>query len=143
MFNSLGAISNVGCPCNPNTTYEITYYNPSSNSPWYNSSSTSACYMMQALSNNSIPLNNNISFYVINTRNTSLTDYLSIPTLGFESNFYTKDGNNYMSQSQIPIQCNNSILFDTGLSTLQMNSNNESKHLAYTGAGTGGKLLEL
>ena len=45
-----------------------------------------------------------------------------------------------MSQSQIQVQCNNSILFDTGTSTLTLNTNNESKHLAYTGAGTGGIL---
>ena len=46
-----------------------------------------------------------------------------------------------MSQSQI--QCNNSILCDTGSNILIMNTNNESKHLAYTGAGTGGMLLQL
>ena len=61
MFNSLGAFSNIGCPCNPNTTYKITYYNPSSNCPWYNSSSTSSSYMLQALTTNAIPVNSNIS----------------------------------------------------------------------------------
>ena len=30
VFNSLGAFSNIGCACSPNTTYKITYYNPSS-----------------------------------------------------------------------------------------------------------------
>ena len=33
VYNSLGAFSNIGAPCNPKTTYKITYYNPSSNSP--------------------------------------------------------------------------------------------------------------
>ena len=80
-FNYLGAFSNIGCPCNPKTTYKITYYNPSSNCPWYNSSSTSSCYMMQALTSNSVPLNSNISVYTISTRNTSLTAYLTIPSL--------------------------------------------------------------
>ena len=91
VFNSLGAFSNIGCPCNPNTTYKITYYNPSSNCPWYNSSSTSSCYMMQALTSNSVPLNSNISVYAISTRNTSLTAYLTVPSLSFGSNFYIKD----------------------------------------------------
>ena len=143
MYNSLGAFSNIGTPCNPNTTYKITYYNPSSNSPVYDSSSTSSCYMMQALTNNSIPLNSNISFYVVNTGNTGLTGYLSIPTLGFGQNLYIKDGNNLMRQSQIQVHCNNSKLFDTGTSTLTLNTNSESKHLAYTVARTGGMLLQL
>ena len=107
VFNSLGAFSNFGCPCNPNTTHKITYYKPSSNCPWYNSSSTSSCYMMQALTSNYVPLNSNISVYAISTRNASLTAYLTIPSLSFGSNFYIKDFSNLMSMSQIQLQCNN------------------------------------
>ena len=80
---SLGAFSNIGYLCSPNATYKITYYNPSRNCPWYSSSSTASCYMMQALTSNSVPLNSNISVYAISTRNTSLTAYLTIPSLSF------------------------------------------------------------
>ena len=90
VFNSFGAFSNIGCPCSPNTTYKITYYNPSTNCPWYNTSSTSSCYMMQALTSNSIPLNSNISVYAISTRNTSLSGYLTVPALSFGSKFILK-----------------------------------------------------
>ena len=90
VFNSLGAFSNICCPCSPNTTYKITYYNPSSNCPWYSSSSTSSCYMMQALTSDYIPLNSNISVHAISTRNTSLNGYLTIPSLSFGSNFTLK-----------------------------------------------------
>ena len=141
VFNSLCAFSNIGCPCNPNTTYKITYYNPSSNCPWYNSSSTSSCYMMQALTSNSIPLNSNISVYAISTRNTSLTAYLTIPSLSFGSNFYIKDFSNVMSMSQIRLQCNNGNVFSTGNTT--MNTNNQSVHICGAGNGTNGTLLQL
>ena len=99
--------------------------------------------MMQALSRKSLPLNSNRSWYALNTRDTRLTGYLTIPTLDFGQNWYIKDGSDYMSQSQTQIQRNNSILLATGLSTLTMNLNSESKHLVYTGAGTGGMLLQL
>ena len=80
VFNSLGDFSSIGVPCNSATTYKITYYNPSSNCSWYSSSTTSSCYMMQALTSNSVPFNSNISVYAISTRNTSLTGYLSLPS---------------------------------------------------------------
>ena len=143
VFNSLCAFSNIGWPCNPNTTYKITCYNPSSNCPWYNSSSTTSCYMMQALTSNSVPLNSNISLYAISTRNTSLTAYLTIPSISFGSKFYIEDFSYLMSMSQVQLQCNNGIVFSTGNTTLTMNTNNQSVHIFSAGNGTNWTLLQL
>ena len=143
VFNSLGAFSNIGVPCNPATTYKVTYYNPSSNCPWYSSSSTSSCYMMQALTSNYIPLNSNTYVYAISTRNTSLAAYLTIPSLSFGSNFTLKIFSNLMSMSHIQLQCNNGYVFSTGNTTLTMNTNNQSVHICSAGNGTNSTLLEL
>ena len=57
--------------------------------------------MMEASSSNSLPLNSNISVYVISSRNSSLTGCLSMPSLSFGSNFYIKDFklNEYVTES--------------------------------------------
>ena len=99
--------------------------------------------MMQALTSNSVPLNSNISVYAISTRNTSLTGYLTIPSLSFGSNFYIKDFSNLMSMPQIQLQCNNGNVFSTGNTTLTMNTNNQSVHICSAGNGTNGTLLQL
>ena len=105
--------------------------------------STSSCYMMQALSTNSIPLNSNISLYAISTKNTSLTGFLTIPSLSFGTNFFIKDFSNLMSHSQIQLQCNNGNVFDTGNTTLTMNTNNQSIHICSLGSASNGTLLQL
>ena len=143
VFNSLGAFSSIGVPRSPYTTYKITYYANSTSCPWYNFSSTSSCYMMQALTSNSIPLNSNISVYAISTWNTSLTAYLTIPSLSFGSNFYIKDFSNLMSMSQIQLQCNTGNVFYTGNATLTINTNNQSIHICNAGNGINGTLLQL
>ena len=99
--------------------------------------------MMQALTSNSVPLNSNISVYTISTRNTTLTTYLTIPSLSFGSNFYIKDFSNLMSMSQIQLRCNNGNVFSTGNTTLTMNTNNQSVHICSAGNGIKGTLLQL
>ena len=99
--------------------------------------------MMQALTSNSIPLNSNVSVYAISTRNTSLTAYLTIPSLSFASNLYIKDFSNLMSMSQIQLQCNNGNVFSTGNTALTMNTNNQSVHICSAGNGTNATLLTL
>ena len=80
--------------------------------------------------------------YAISTRNTSLLGYLTIPAVSFGSNVYIKDMSNLMSQSQIQLQANNGNVFDTGLTTLTMNTNNQSIHICNVGNGSDGTLLQ-
>ena len=96
--------------------------------------------MMQALTSISIPLNNNISFYAISTRNTSLAGYLTIPTV---VSIFFKDMSNLFSQRRIQLQANNGNVFDVGGSTFTLNTNNQSGHMCSIGKGSNGTLLQL
>ena len=99
--------------------------------------------MMQSLTSNSNRLHSNIPLHAMATRNTSLLGYLTITTLNFGSNFYIKYFSNYMNQSQIQLYYINGNTFSTGVSIINMNTNNQNLHVAYAGGGYIGICLTL